>query len=166
MGLRDADLFESNVSNWFSNVSIPPIPDPIHTPTFGAISSVMVKSASLTAILEAANAYCVKRSILRASFLSINSSTLKSFNSAATFAGNSSGFKRVNGPIPDTPATAFSQVVSTLFPNGVTAPRPVTTTRLLLMLASSPSRNYLQLSSPSNCDCTPCKATAKTYHYE
>ena len=51
-----------------SNVSIPPIPEPIHTPIRLALSSLIVKLASSTACLAATTAYCVKRSMRRASF--------------------------------------------------------------------------------------------------
>jgi len=56
-GLTRRAPFSNNVEYWFSNVSIPPIPEPIQTPTFGAISSVIVKSASLTAANAATIAY-------------------------------------------------------------------------------------------------------------
>src|SRR5699024_7212567 len=55
----------------FSYVSIPPIPQPIHTPTRSAFSSVIFNPESFNAISEAATAYCANRSIFLASFFSI-----------------------------------------------------------------------------------------------
>jgi hypothetical protein len=49
--------------------------------------------------------------------------------SPAIFAVHKVASKRVIGPIPERPAFNPSQVAAALFPKGVTAPRPVTTTR-------------------------------------
>jgi len=72
----------------------------------------------------------MKRSILRISLGSMNSSGRNPFTSAANRVGKAEASKRVMGPTPDRPARTASQVGLTPMPRGVTAPRPVTTTRL------------------------------------
>src|SRR5216117_4520767 len=46
-------------------------------------------------------------------------------NRTDSFAGS----KRVIGPAPERPATSAAQLSATVFPTGVTSPRPVTATR-------------------------------------
>src|SRR5690606_28734460 len=53
----------------------------------------------------------------------------KSLTSPATRDSNSEASKRVIGPVPEQPATAFCQDDSASRPSGVTMPTPVTTTR-------------------------------------
>ena len=55
----------------------------------------------------------------------------KSFTSAATRTGNSLASNARIQSIPLRPATADSQVEGASLPSGVTAPRPVTATRLM-----------------------------------
>ena len=47
------------------------------------------------------------------------------------------GSASVIGPIPERPAVSPSQKAATVSPSGVTAPMPVTTTRLRPFLANS-----------------------------
>ncbi|EAL13276.1 hypothetical protein protein [Bacillus cereus G9241] len=154
-GLTRRGPFSVKILNCSSYVSIPPIPEPIHTPIRGPFSSVISSFASATAIFAAATAYCVKRSIRRASFLSIYFSTSKSLISAATFAGNSSGSILVSRPIPDTPFLMFSHAVSTSVPTGVTAPSPVITT-LFFSIQNTLLFFSQSLFTPTKSDCSPC----------
>jgi hypothetical protein len=55
---------------------------------------------------------------------------LKSFTSHANVTGYAEASKWVIGPAPLSPRINASQLVRTSFPSGVTAPRPVMTTRL------------------------------------
>ena len=110
---------------------MPPLPEPHTTPTsYRSISGILVKSspASLIAWSVAAIAYWVKRSYFFNSFLSMYCAASKSFTSQPKCVLNFvvSNFVRV--PAPLFPATIFSQNSFTEFPNGVIAPRPVTTT--------------------------------------
>ena len=56
----------------------------------------------------------------------------KSFTSAAIFTGTSPGSKERSQSMPLSPATAARQVEGASFPSGVTAPRPVTATLLIV----------------------------------
>jgi hypothetical protein len=57
-----------------SIVPNPPMPDPIETPTFGAISGVTANCASSIANCDAAIAYWMNGSIFLTSFFSMKSS--------------------------------------------------------------------------------------------
>src|SRR5487761_1945730 len=65
----------------------------------------------------------------RASLAESQRDTSKSFTSPAIRDGKVEASKRVMGPIPERPATMFSQAGATPMPTGDTMPRPVTTTR-------------------------------------
>ena len=67
---------------------------------------------------------------------SMRSFATKSFSSAASVALYPVVSKRVIGPIPTFPSFTPFQKLSTSFPIGVTAPSPVTTTRLFINLSS------------------------------
>src|SRR5690349_10726961 len=76
-------------------------------------------------------------SIFFTSFGAIHCVGSKSFTSPAMRVANALASKRVIGPMPLTPPTTFFQAVSMSLPTGDTMPRPVTTTRRLLMLCST-----------------------------
>src|SRR5262249_41380871 len=57
----------------------------------------------------------------------------KSRTSPAMRVGNVEASKCVIGPMPLLPAVMFAQAVATSLPSGLMTPRPVTTTRRLLM---------------------------------
>ena len=113
---------------WFSSVSIPPIPEPITTPVLSPIARTS-KFESWTAICAAAMPYWVKRSIFFISLFSPNAVASKFFNSAANLTSWPEASNRVMRSMPLLPANAFVQNSDAELPIGVTAPRPVTTTR-------------------------------------
>ncbi len=67
---RGISLPAAKFSTSFWKVSNPPIPDPQITPTLDLSTASRSNPASWMASSEATIAYCVNRSILRASFLS------------------------------------------------------------------------------------------------
>ena len=85
---------------------------------------------SSRAWIAAATIICAKRSIRRAFFFSMKSTASKPFSSQAKWTGYSLASNCAISAAPDLPAARFSHVVSTSFPKGLTAPRPVITTRL------------------------------------
>src|SRR5699024_8049507 len=117
------------------------MPEPIQTPTRLALESSIVNPASATAIFAEATAYCVKRSIFRASLFSICTSGSKSFTSAATLAGNCSLSNRVKKSMPERPDVKLFHIVSTSLPPAVTAPSPATTTRHSSLCSPSYSKH-------------------------
>ncbi len=110
-------------------VHIPPIPDPKITPICSRSSFSRFRQESFTAISAHAMAYWVKRSIRFNVFLSMKSSGLNPLTSQAIFVSYRLASKLLMIPAPHFPATEFSQNCCALFPIGVTAPMPVTTTR-------------------------------------
>src|ERR1035437_7362058 len=115
---------------WYSSmVHRPPMPTPINTPTWSALSSVILNPDWRIACSADATAYWMKGSIFFTSRFSIQSSGLKSFTSPAIRVGNPEASKRVISAIPDRPAIRASQFLSTPTPSGVTSPTPVITTR-------------------------------------
>ena len=86
------------------------------------------------ASFAAARASWVKRSIRRASFLSIKFSGAKSLTSPARLAFIPVVSNRVMGAMPHRPSFTPAQVSATFSPRGVRAPMPVITTRLFSML--------------------------------
>ena len=110
---------------------MPPIPEPTRAPA--RVGSIWEKStlASSTASTPAASAYWMKRSSFLSSFFSITFSGSKPLTSAAILASRRLGSNRVMGPTPDRPSQMARQYSGTEFPRGVTAPSPVTTTRVL-----------------------------------
>src|SRR4051794_30102060 len=101
---------------------------------------------SASAIRAAATTSCAKRSMRRACLNSIHCAGSKSLTSQANLTGKSETSNCVIGPAPDSPASRASHVVATSLPSGVSAPRPVITTRLrpLTLTARSPSRLHAE----------------------
>src|SRR5215831_1882594 len=91
-------------------------------------SLAMSRPESRSANLAAATIRCAKRSMRRACLRSMNSVASKPFTSHAKWTAYRLESNWVISPAPDRPATRFSQLVSTSFPSGVRAPRPVITT--------------------------------------
>src|SRR5437762_8477534 len=85
--------------------------------------------ASSWASCEAATAKCTKRSVWRASLVSIQSVGTKSGTSPASFTGRPEGSNRSMWRMPFRPSVTPAQNASTPVPTGVTGPIPVTTTR-------------------------------------
>src|SRR6516165_8190271 len=73
-------------------------------------------------------------SMRRASFDGMYSATSKSRTWPPKRAGKAETSKRVTGPMPLSPRRMASHAETTVLPTGDTTPRPVTTTRRLLML--------------------------------
>ena len=92
----------------------------------------MFSPASSKASFAAATAYCEKSSILFAALKSMRSFATNPFTSAAICTLNSDASNFVIGPIPTLPSLIPAQNSSTVFPIGVTAPSPVTTTLLFI----------------------------------
>ena len=114
-----------------SVVGKPPLPFPMTTPMRSSSSEDRLIPESSKASAAAATAVCEKRAIRRASRGLMYLPGSKSGISPATLQGYSVGSARVMGPMPDLPFTRLFQYSSTESPSGVTAPMPVTTTRLL-----------------------------------
>ena len=116
----------------------PPMPEPTYTPYLnGSMFPPSAESSPdwRTACHAAATPKRVNLSCFLAKAGSIPySSGLKSLTSPAIFTGISSVGKEVIISIPQTPARRFCQKAFTSFPIGVTAPSPVTTTRLVLFI--------------------------------
>ena len=116
----------------FASVSgKPPLPLPMTTPMRSSSSADRLSAASSIASAAAATAVCEKRAMRLASRRSMYLPGSKSGISPATLQGYSVGSARVMGPMPDLPLTRLAQYSSIESPSGVTAPMPVTTTRLL-----------------------------------
>ena len=115
---------------WLSIVQSPPIPEPNITPILSLFISSKLRLLSLIDSLAAITANWVYLSILLDSFLSIKSLGSKSLTSAAIFTFKFSALNKVISSIPFLPSLIPSQKLSTLFPIGVIAPRPVITTLL------------------------------------
>ena len=117
----------------------PPVPDPINTPVRSWSSSLSAtQPESTTACLAAAIAQTMNRSILRRSLLETQSSSLKlpsavspSGRMPAILQGRSETSNALIGDMPESPARSRFHIWSTPTPRGVTAPRPVTTMRLI-----------------------------------
>ncbi len=108
-------------------VTMPPIAEPTRIPTrVGSNSSI---PASSHASWAAATARRTFRSIRRASFGGIRADGSNPLTSPAIVTGNSLASNASMNPIPLLPARAASQVEGASSPIGVTAPKPVMTTR-------------------------------------
>ena len=119
----------SNSSEWQSwNAFRPPMPVAIAAPIRSG-SLAMSRPESRSASRAAATIRCAKRSIRRACLRSMNSVASKSFTSQAKCTEYPLESNWVISAAPERPAVRFSQLVSTSLPSGVTAPRPVITTR-------------------------------------
>ena len=106
----------------------PPIAEPKTIPV--RAGSKPLSRASSTASFAAASASRTFRSSLRTSFGDATPLGSKSFTSAAIRTGKALGSNERMKSIPLSPASAARHVERASFPTGVTAPRPVTTTRL------------------------------------
>ena len=124
----------SRISCCSSQVCIPPMPDPISTPTRSRFSSVIWSCASRSASSVAASANCTKRSQRLSSLPSIQSVGLKSRTSPAIRTSYWLTSNCVIGPIPDRPSQTACQNSSGKLPTGVIMPTPVMTTRLFLIM--------------------------------
>src|SRR5215210_5474494 len=139
----------------------PPIAEPRTIPTrFG---SKPLRPASSIASLPAATASTTLRSRRRASFGETTSAGgSKSFTSAAMRTADSLASNAVIQSMPLRPATAASQVAGASLPSGVTAPSPVTATRLTpqrLRPAADPERDL------GAAGATPAGARALAEHH-
>ncbi len=101
----------------------------METPTLSASSSDGWNPASSSAMRAHATAYWMKKSIFLSSFLSTYREPSNPFTSPAIWVFIPAASNRVIGPIPELPARQAFQLSSTPIPRGVTAPKPVTTTR-------------------------------------
>src|SRR5258708_5334465 len=113
-----------------SSVVRPPMPEPMTTPHRSPSGLSSGSPESCRAICAPASPYWMKRSLRRASFLSMYCSGLNPFTSPAMRLGSSFASKWVMRPIPLLPETHACQAASVPIPMGVTKPRPVTTTLL------------------------------------
>ncbi len=120
-----------------SMVSSPPSPTPSSTPTRWALASSMTRPECSTSILPEATANWTKRSMRLACLAGMYFSGSKPLTSPAMREVYSEASKWVMGPMPDFPATRFSQLVARSLPRGVMAARPVTTTRFPVIKISS-----------------------------
>ena len=121
-----------------SIVSSPPIPLPQITPT--RVRSSFSKSSPLSRKASSAThtENWVKRSILRASFLSITVVGSNPLTSPANCVLYCDASKAVIGAIPFSPFTSARHVSGADLPTGVNAPRPVITTRFNCILTPCP----------------------------
>ena len=106
----------------------PPIAEPKTIPT--RAGSKPFRRASSTASFAAPSASRTLRSSLRTSFGEATPLGSKSFTSAAIRTGKPLASNERMKSIPLSPASAARHVEGASLPIGVTAPRPVTTTRL------------------------------------
>jgi hypothetical protein len=134
-GMKNGEILRgppfSSASCSRSMVMNPPMPDPIYTPTFGALSAVICSFESSIANCDAAIAYWMKRSIFLTSFFSMNCSGSKPFTSAAMRAAKALTSNLVMCPTPLVPASSAVQFAPVPMPSDDTRPMPVMTTRLL-----------------------------------
>src|SRR6266850_3987305 len=132
------------------SVLMPPMPEPMSTPKRVLSTLAGSSAASSTAIALVAMAYFRYGSRRRASFFSTYLSSSKLRTSPAMrvtylnwpLASFSLTSNFVMGPMPDLPCLRDDQNSSVLLPTGVSAPRPVTTTRRSLMPAYELSLMY------------------------
>ena len=133
MGTKRGDTLLGPFSMIFvcsdSKVEMPPIPVPKITLNLSG-STLPFMPLSFTACSAAPSASCVYLSVRSISLTSRYSAGSKPFTSAASFAFKLSVLKNVTGAIPFFPFLSASHVSFVLFPTGVIAPSPVTTTLL------------------------------------
>jgi len=122
------------ISYCSTRVVMPPMPEPIKIPTRLRLTSSMIKPDCARASSVATVANWVKRSILRASRVPNKATGSKPLTSAANLVLCALASKWVMGAAPDFPANSASQVSFTLFPTGLTQPKPVITTRVLIRI--------------------------------
>ena len=113
----------------------PPMPEPMNTPTSSRFTLSRSRPESRKACQPACTANCAKRSVRRISLGDGSAGRgSKSFTSAAIWQSNCDASKRVILAMPHWPAIRLAQKASTWWPSGVTAPRPVMTTRRSVQL--------------------------------
>ena len=131
-----------------SVVGKPPLPLPITTPRRSSSSADKSSPASSIASAAAAIAICENRAIRRASRGLTYFPASKSGTSPATLHGYAVGSASVIPRMPDLPRTRLSQYSFTDSPSGVTAPIPVTTTRLRLCSIPASPCQYRHINKP------------------
>src|SRR5438270_4477606 len=119
-----------------SRLESPPCAVPIDAPT-RSDSPAICSPASASAIRAAATAKWATRSSPSSAWRSSQRSGSNSEASHAIRTGCPSAGKAVSGPAPPSPASSRRQLVARSAPRGVTAPRPVTTTRRCSQLIGS-----------------------------
>ena len=112
-----------------STLSTPPAAVPNTTPTRSAHSAAMSRPASALASFAATSANFALRSMCRRSLDEMCASGLKFLTSPPMRTLNWVGSNREMVSMPEQPASRLAQASGALLPTGVTAPRPVTTTR-------------------------------------
>ena len=145
-GLTRRGPFSCSVNAVSAMPSRPPMPEPIIVPVRHFSSSVEGRQpASSSACLAAATAKTMKSSTRFDSFGSIQSSGLNAPSPSrgtgmAILQGRSETSNFSIFRAPDSPFRTRFHVVSTPLPSGDTIPKPVTTTRLMPMLAPTSNR--------------------------
>jgi len=117
-------------------VAEPPIPEPMITPALFPSKSKLSRPASLKAMSAEATPNWVNLSIRLDNLVSIHSSGLKTFTSAAIWEEKSEGSKWETLDIPFLPAFNAFEKFSTPIPIGVTIPNPVITTLFSFMICN------------------------------
>ena len=108
---------------------MPPIPVPRMAPMRSRLSSEIFSLACSNACRVATTVIWVTRSSRRASLCPNSATGSKPLTSPANRVIRLLASKRVMGAMPERPARMASQVSLTVFPNGVSVPSPVMTTR-------------------------------------
>ena len=117
-----------------SRVPIPPMPEPMTTPTRSAFSGVICRTRVLDGLESRDHGVLVvNRSMRRASLEEKRGVGSNPFTSAAMRVGKVLASNFVIGPAPDRPAFNPSQYSERVLPSGVMAPMPVMTTRRVLV---------------------------------
>src|SRR5450759_4771440 len=118
-----------------SITSNPPMPEPICTPTFSAISGVTWSCDIFIASSEAASAKWMKRPIFLTSFFSMKSKGSKLRTSAAIWQANAEASNLVMRSTPLLPASRACHTEAVVLPTEQIRPMPVMTTRRAKLLA-------------------------------
>src|ERR1035437_4121273 len=118
-----------------SITSNPPMPDPICTPTFSAISGVIWSCDIFIASSEAAIAKWMKRPIFFTSFFSMKWKGSKLRTSAAIWQANADASNAVMRSTPLLPASSACHTAPVVAPREQIRPIPVMTTRRAKLLA-------------------------------
>src|SRR5690606_3063593 len=119
-----------------SIVGIPPPPVLTITPTRSVFSPVTSNFACSRASRVAATANCANRSMRRAALKSMKSFAWKSGTSPAMVTSRPDGSNPWILRMPERPSTSPDQSASRPIPRGLTAPTPVTTTRVTKRILS------------------------------
>src|SRR6267143_3306270 len=118
-----------------SITSNPPMPEPICTPTFSALSGVTLSCDIFIASSAAASAKWMKRPIFLTSLFSMNWKGSKLRTSPAIWQANAEASNWVMRSIPLLPASRACHTESVVLPTAQIRPTPVMTTRLSKLLA-------------------------------